>query len=265
MKKFVLLSVFIFIIFGFVFSFVRAYDPVQPVLLSKQMGVGSKGSSVVTLQSFLISKGYLSGVADGKFGPKTKAAVVAYQKANKISPTGFVGPLTFASINKMLSLSVNTGNNSNTNNTNTPLSIKNPSVLPAGQVGVEYRLDIEGVGGGAGYNWEIVSGTLPTGLLMTKTAIRCIMAPCYNWMPATISGIPEVAGVYAFTMEVSSGDEKFQKNFSLEIKAANTAMSGNDSTTSNTSVVCEYARPPMGYHYENMKIHPPCGAELVAD
>ncbi len=217
MKKFVLFSVFIFIIFSFVFSFVRAYDPVQPVLLSKQMGVGSKGSSVVALQSFLISKGYLSGIADGKFGPKTKAAVLAYQKANKISATGFVGPLTFASINKMLSLSVNTGNNSNTNNINKSLSIKNPSVLPRGQVGVEYRLDIEGVGGGAGYNWEMISGDLPKGITLTRTAIRCVSAPCFNWMPAIISGKPEMAGMYAFTIEVTSGDEKFQKNFSLEI------------------------------------------------
>lgn len=34
------------------------------------------------------------------FGPKTFKAVVAYQKAHGITPTGFVGPITRASLNK---------------------------------------------------------------------------------------------------------------------------------------------------------------------
>ncbi len=268
MKKLAFFVLSIFIIFGFV-SFAGAMvKPYEPVLLSKQMGLGSKGDSVMVLQNFLVTKGYLSGIVDGKFGPKTKAAVVAYQKANKISPTGFVGPLTFAAINKAIvaaSSSSNTNTNTNTSSNTKPLSIKNVSPLPSGQVGVEYKLDIEGVGGTAGYNWEIVSGSLPQGLLLTKTAIRCIMAPCYNWMPAYISGVPETAGSYAFTVEVMSGDEKVQKNFTLEISNASAALSGSGSTTGNTGVVCEYARPPMGYHYENMKTYPPCGATLVAD
>lgn len=267
MKKFVFLGVFMFIIFGFISFASAATKPYEPALLSKQMGLGSKGERVMVLQNFLVSKGYLSGLVDGKFGPKTKAAVVAYQKANKISPTGFVGPLTFAAINKAITNSgANTTNtNTNTSSTTKPLSIKNVSPLPSGQVGVEYKLDIEGVGGTAGYNWEVVSGALPQGLLLTKTAIRCIMAPCYNWMPAYISGVPEVAGSYAFTVEVTSGDEKIQKNFTLEIANASAALSGGGFTTGNTGVVCEYARPPMGYHYENMKTYPPCGATLVAD
>ncbi len=215
MKKIAFLFLSVFIIFSFVFSAQAA----SLATLNKQMGLGSKGESVVSLQSFLVQKGFLSGVADGKFGPKTKAAVVAYQKANKISATGFVGPLTFASINNAIA-SMNAGTNTNTNtgaSTNKKLSIKNTSPLPLATVGVEYNLDIEGVGGAAGYNWEIVSGSLPTGLLMTKTAIRCIMAPCYNWMPARITGIPEASGIYSFTMEVTSGDEQIQKSFSLEV------------------------------------------------
>lgn len=36
----------------------------------------------------------------GYFGPKTLLAVLAYQKANGITPTGFCGPLTRASLNK---------------------------------------------------------------------------------------------------------------------------------------------------------------------
>ena len=126
------------------FSFVFSAQASSLVTLNKQIGLGSKGESVVALQNFLISKGYLSGTADGKFGGKTKAGVIKYQKANKISPTGFVGPLTFASINAVI----------------------------------------------------------------TSQASSLIV-------------------------------------------------------TDPVELICEYARPPAGFHYENMQSHPPCGADLV--
>lgn len=274
MKKFTLFILSIFIICSF-FSVARA---VTLVSLTNQMGIGSKGSSVMALQSFLVSKGYLTGIVDGKFGPKTKAGVIKYQKANKISPTGFVGPLTFASINKAIAdkaisgfvaspnpdtTSSSTGTTTTNTNTSTPqkLSISTSSPLPTGQVGMQYQADIEGVNGAVGYNWEVVSGALPPGILLTVTAIRCIKAPCYNFMPARISGTPTQAGSYNFTIQVMSGDEKFQKVFQLNIGDTSNSVSGGG----NSLVVCEYAQPPMGYHYENMHTHPPCGADLVAN
>jgi len=248
--------------------------------LTKQMGIGSKGSSVVALQNFLVNKGYLTGTVDGKFGPKTKAGVIKYQKVNKISPTGFVGPLTFASINNAISGTISSNSNTSTTgatgtNTSTStgtttsstgtttsthttqaLSISSASTLPTAQVGTDYRVDIEAMGGTAGYNnWEVISGALPPGMLLTVISIRCIMAPCYNWMPASISGTPTQAGTYNFTMQVYSGDEKAQKSFVLEVANQN----------SGSGVVCEYAQPPAGYHYENMHTHLPCGANLVAN
>jgi peptidoglycan hydrolase-like protein with peptidoglycan-binding domain len=35
---------------------------------------------------------------DGDFGPKTKAAVITFQKLNGLVPDGLVGPLTKATI-----------------------------------------------------------------------------------------------------------------------------------------------------------------------
>ena len=58
---------------------------------------GSSGAQVMSLQSAL------GVVADGSFGPMTKAAVVAYQAAHGLSADGVVGPSTGASKRRRLS------------------------------------------------------------------------------------------------------------------------------------------------------------------
>ncbi len=55
---------------------------------------GSMGSDVIALQNRLIELGYLTGTADGQFGIGTKTAVMAFQKANKLSKDGVVGAKT---------------------------------------------------------------------------------------------------------------------------------------------------------------------------
>lgn len=59
-------------------------------------------SQVITLQSFLIARGYLNGYADGVFGIKTHNAVRLFQNQNGLSVDGRVGPNTRAVINAML-------------------------------------------------------------------------------------------------------------------------------------------------------------------
>ena len=77
----------------------------QGVVFTANLTVGSTGSEVVALQTTLMQKGYsipaiASGAAaKGYFGSQTKSAVMAYQAANAIPNTGFVGPLTRASLN----------------------------------------------------------------------------------------------------------------------------------------------------------------------
>lgn len=53
-----------------------------------------EGDDVRELQSILAQKGYFSGIVSGWFGWQTEEAVKAFQTANNISATGFVGPLT---------------------------------------------------------------------------------------------------------------------------------------------------------------------------
>ena len=49
---------------------------------------GAKGEVVVQLQEQLIELGFLDGKADGSFGPKTEAALIAFQAAAELEETG---------------------------------------------------------------------------------------------------------------------------------------------------------------------------------
>ena len=61
--------------------------------------VGSKGSEVSSVQQRLITLKYLTGNADGIFGPRTFLAVKAFQERNRLDADGIVGKLTLAAIN----------------------------------------------------------------------------------------------------------------------------------------------------------------------
>ena len=62
------------------------------------LGPGSTGAQVSTLQNWLIGQGYsIPDGATGNYGPETTAAVAAYQKANGIDAQGndgYFGPIT---------------------------------------------------------------------------------------------------------------------------------------------------------------------------
>ncbi len=64
-------------------------------------GFSNPASETIKLQSFLIKKGYLLGNADGKFGPKTTAALQKFQIANKLIPTGSVDAVTAAKLDTL--------------------------------------------------------------------------------------------------------------------------------------------------------------------
>lgn len=71
---------------------------------TRNLTVGSTGSDVAELQSWLISKGFSipsissGAAAPGYFGQQTKDAVVAYQASVGLPNTGFFGPLTMAKV-----------------------------------------------------------------------------------------------------------------------------------------------------------------------
>ncbi|OCC01851.1 hypothetical protein BA190_26935 [Labrys sp. WJW] len=53
---------------------------------------------VLSIQTRLKTLGYDPGPLDNDFGPRTRAAVIAFQKARKLEPDGIVGRLTAAAL-----------------------------------------------------------------------------------------------------------------------------------------------------------------------
>ena len=65
----------------------------QPILRR-----GAQGPEVVRLQERLKAAGFRPGRADGRFGPATEAAVMAFQQASDLLADGIVGPVTWRAL-----------------------------------------------------------------------------------------------------------------------------------------------------------------------
>jgi len=74
------------------------YVSLKPQVPARTLREGMSGNDVKELQNSLITLKFLVDVADGKFGPKTKAAVIFYQRAKGLVADGIAGKLTQASI-----------------------------------------------------------------------------------------------------------------------------------------------------------------------
>ena len=65
--------------------------------------VGSRGDDVTKVQKRLIQYGYMDGTADGRYGEKTRDAVMYFQRKNGLTVDGKVGPATAAALGVTLS------------------------------------------------------------------------------------------------------------------------------------------------------------------
>lgn len=79
-----------------------AFFPTIAQAYERDLTYGSKGDDVKSLQEFLKREGLFDGEATGGFYAKTKAAMIAFQKREHISPSaGYCGKLTQARINEI--------------------------------------------------------------------------------------------------------------------------------------------------------------------
>ena len=89
-----------------IFLFVLALMLAMPATYSATvLEVGSSGKNVRKVQQRLIQYDYLDGEADGKYGEKTRDAVILFQRRNGLTVDGRVGPDTAAALGVTLSSS----------------------------------------------------------------------------------------------------------------------------------------------------------------
>ncbi len=67
---------------------------------TRSLTIGSTGTEVVNLKNLLAVKGLYTGYVSTAYDKDTATAVSLYQALHNISPTGTVGPLTRAALNK---------------------------------------------------------------------------------------------------------------------------------------------------------------------
>lgn len=70
----------------------------RPLFGERVMRRGMVGWDVSVLQFLLAVDGFDVGTLDGRFGPRTRAALVAYQTRRRLTPDGVAGPATRAAI-----------------------------------------------------------------------------------------------------------------------------------------------------------------------
>lgn len=87
---------FVCLFLVFVFMLAAFIAPGRAHAQVTLLKLGSRGPEVEKLQKALIGQGFLSGKADGIFGPVTQAAVKAFQKAKGLVVDGIAGPKTLA-------------------------------------------------------------------------------------------------------------------------------------------------------------------------
>lgn len=75
----------------------------QSMNLITNLRQGSTGTAVVNLQICLNNQGHNAGTPDGKFGPMTYRAVIAFQNAQGLLSDGIVGPQTNTKLSALCS------------------------------------------------------------------------------------------------------------------------------------------------------------------
>lgn len=101
-SKFVFIITAVLFMFSFSFSFASDASCVVSANVGIKNSDAQTAGDVTRLQNFLTSNGYLAeGNISGYFGELTLAAVKAFQAANGIDTTGFVGPSSRAKISSV--------------------------------------------------------------------------------------------------------------------------------------------------------------------
>ena len=177
----------------------QSYERQSNVCYALTLKQGSSGADVKTMQTKLKRWGYYTGSVDGIFGAKTRAAVVLFQKKNKLTPDGIVGAKTL----KALGMS----------SSNTTTGSQNNTTYSDADVALLARL-IYGEARGESYVGQVAIGAVVMNRIRSSS------------FPNTLSGV--IYQKYAFTA-VADGQINLTPNATAR-KAALDAMNGWDPT-----------------------------------
>lgn len=67
-------------------------------VFARPLRLGDVGEDVRQLQILLATAGFDPGGSDGRFGPRTREAVVGFQRSRNLDPDGVAGPITIAAL-----------------------------------------------------------------------------------------------------------------------------------------------------------------------
>lgn len=191
-KKYIILSLVIFIIGILIFAFLgKAYS------LSKY---GSTGNEVKQIQTKLKNWGYYDGNVDGIYGSKTVAAVKKFQRKNGLSVDGITGPKTLAALGIQTSSGGSSGGNTSSSNSSN-LNLLSRLVYSEAR--------------GEPYKGQVAVAAV----VLNRVA--------HSSFPNTISGVIYQSGAFDV---VSDGQINLSPN-STAVKAAQDALNGWDPTS----------------------------------
>lgn len=182
--------------------------PIEPALSRPKLRHGSKGVHVLDLQRKLAGLGHYTAKLDSDFGPKTKAAVIAFQAAAGLDDDGIVGPYTWAALFPDASAPETTP---------APVSPKDVPTVPDAPVGMD-----------AWYEPKHFPPVSPEGKLWVKTfekfEPRAYMdgpSPAQGFGHNAGSGIPPIPkiGGPAWTLEFA--EEVLDKDLALQVHYLN--------------------------------------------
>lgn len=127
-------------------------------------------TDILNVQKALLARGFNPGPLDGKMGPQTRSAIIAFQTKAGLKPDGIVGPATSAALFKSAPLSA-------------PLSVDNglPSVLYS--VASAGRSILDTV-------QSAVRAVLPSEKPMTPDVGRATSRDAFHDVPFDRGGVP---------------------------------------------------------------------------
>lgn len=171
----------------------------QGYAFNTNLTVGSRGADVTALQNALAAAGYFTATPTGYFGSVTKSAVMAFQRANSISPvSGYFGPLTRAVMNS-----------------GTVTTPSTPAACPAGYVCQPTTPSTGSTSGSEGF-----------------AEVRVAVTPTNNPNVQVTSDVP----VYGIEFRAKQSDITVER-LNLEVAVSNAGSFENPSTLINTVIV----------------------------